>query len=78
MLYIIALFCCEKRSFLSAAGAGAGALQSAKISKVGLKATGTGPQAGDYSSFVFTAILNLFYTPGTRYLVELGAGAHHG
>ena len=69
MLYIIALFCAK-----SVVSYGILALVLAlcvQISKVGLKALVRGLKPVLFI-ILFTAILNLFFTPGTRYLVEWG------
>ena len=80
LFYIIALFCAK-----GAAGYGVLALTLAvcvRVSRVGLRALVRGLKPVLFI-IVFTGLLNLFFTPGTRNLVEWGpvrvsdAGVHN-
>jgi len=69
LLYIIALFCAK-----GAAGYGVLALTLAvcvRVSQVGLRALVRGLKPVLFI-IIFTGLLNLFFTPGTRNLVEWG------
>ena len=68
-LYIIALFCAK--NLLSYALLAAVLAVCVKISRVGLRALVRGLKPVLFI-IIFTGILNLFFTPGDRYLLEWG------
>ena len=69
VFYIIALFCAK--SFLSYALMALVLAACVRVSKVGIKALVRGLKPVLFI-IVFTGVLNLFFTPGNRNLVELG------
>ena len=69
VLYIVALFCAK--SLLTYAVMGLVLAACVRISKVGIKALVRGLKPVLFI-IIFTGILNLFFTPGNRNLVELG------
>ena len=69
VLYIVALFCAK--SFLGYALMALVLAVCVHISKVGVKALVRGLKPVLFI-IIFTGILNLFFTPGDRYLVEVG------
>ena len=69
VLYIIALFCAE--NLLSYALMAVVLAVCVRVSRVGLRALVRGLKPVLFI-IVFTALLNLFFTPGERYLLEWG------
>ena len=69
VLYIVALFCAK--SLLTYAVMGLVLAACVRISKVGIMALVRGLKPVLFI-IIFTGILNLFFTPGNRNLVELG------
>ena len=69
VLYIVALFCAK--GVVAYALLGLCLAACVKISKVGLKQLVRGLKPVLFI-IIFTGILNLFFTPGDRYLVEIG------
>jgi len=69
VLYIVALFCAK--GVIAYALLGLCLAACVKISKVGLKQLVRGLKPVLFI-IIFTGILNLFFTPGDRYLVEIG------
>jgi len=69
VLYIVALFCAK--GVVAYALLGLWLAACVKISKVGLKQLVRGLKPVLFI-IIFTGILNLFFTPGDRYLVEIG------
>ena len=69
MLYIIALFCAK--SFTAYALLAAVLAVCVRVSRVGLRSLVRGLKPVLFI-IVFTALLNLFFTPGERYVLEWG------
>ena len=69
MLYIIALFCAK--SFTAYALLAAVLAVCVRVSRVGLRSLMRGLKPVLFI-IVFTALLNLFFTPGERYVLEWG------
>jgi energy-coupling factor transport system permease protein len=69
ILYIVALFCAK--GILTYAIIAACLAACVRVSRVGIRSLVRGLKPVLFI-IIFTGILNLFFTPGTRYLVELG------